>query len=167
MKICFNVDDILCGRQQYLSRFSAFIVAQLAWEKRFISVIIVAGDNMCRLIWQSPRRWRSGLERWLRERKVGWWIPATKTQFVKTGRDSSTANRSEMTIIIDDPCHSRCGTWKNSNCSMTIGFNICSPCLATMTSLNEWKILKWDEKLQANKQTNQMTVYADVLINFI
>ena len=66
-----------------------------------------------------------------------------------------------MIIIMDAPCHSRCGAL---NCSMAIGaeyrskfaalhrvqVKICSPSPAMVMSPNEWKILEWDEKLQTN-----------------
>ena len=43
----------------------------------------------------------------------------------------------------------RCGTLKKTRCSIYV--KICSPSPAMVTSPNEWKILKWDEKLQENK----------------
>ena len=65
----------------------------------------------------GPRRWRSGLERSPRKRKVGCSNPSRD----RPGSDSSTAKRSAIGVChgssemtkTNAPCHSRCGTQKN------------------------------------------------------
>ena len=41
--ICFNVDGLFCRRRQFVSKFTARIVAPLALEKS----IDIGGDNIC------------------------------------------------------------------------------------------------------------------------
>ena len=57
-----------------------------------------------------------------------------------------------MTIIKGFPCHSRCDTLKNRHCSMAMSVEHRSK-FAALHRHYEWKILEWDEKTQANKQT--------------
>ena len=79
-------------------------------------------------------------------------------------------------ILIDDhyknaPCHSRCGTQKNSHWSMAISVEhvkMCSPSPVMVTSTYEWKILEWVEKPQpTNKQTNKVLLQCMVITMFI
>ena len=45
--IWFRVNDIFCRRRQLVSKFNAYIVTPVAWQKISISTYIVAGDNIC------------------------------------------------------------------------------------------------------------------------
>ena len=96
-------------------------------------------------------------------------IPAaTDPSRKKTGSDSSTVERSATGVTVTSPrglplltdvqCQRRCGTLKNSHCSMaiipSIGQNLRS--FAGSGDVSIWvKIFDWDIKPQTNKQRNK------------
>ena len=91
----------------------------------------------------------------------------------KTGKcsDSFTAKRSATSVSITGHrrwprkrvglCHSRWRTLQNHRCPMSMSAKYrckfaCSPSPVMVTSLNEWKILEWDEKSKANDEINDV-----------
>ena len=98
---------------------------------------------------------------------------AQSVETLKTVSWSSTAKRSaigvvschgfsEMTLLTDASCQSRCGTLKSPQCSMAMSAehrSFAALSLVIVTSPSEFRVLEWDENPQTNPQTNKQTKY--------
>ena len=122
--------------------------------------------HVCILLILQPRRQRSELERSPRKRKVGCSNsnrdrPKSLKQVVTTPL-TNARHKVLLLRVLGDNHYKRISQymWHAKEPSLLYGHKcralvkICSPSSAMVTSPNEWKILKWDENLQRNKQTN-------------